>query len=99
MRKSNVFSRENAEALAIQALAFIADDPERLDRFLVLSGIGPEQIRTAAAEPGFLAGVLDHLSSDETLIIEFSKQAGIEPEAVEGARRAIVGRDWEREVP
>ena len=35
-------SRETAEALAIAALTFIAEEPERLGRFLALSGIGPE---------------------------------------------------------
>src|SRR5262245_58106192 len=52
--------RAAAERLAIAALAFIAEEPERLGRFLALTGIGPESIRTAAHEPQFLLGVLDH---------------------------------------
>ena len=47
--------RETAEALAIAALTFIAEEPERLGRFLALSGIGPESLRAAASEPGFPA--------------------------------------------
>ena len=46
---------EAAEALAIAALTFIAEEPERLGRFLALTGIGPESLRAAAREPGFLA--------------------------------------------
>ena len=40
-----------AEGLAVAALGFIAAEPERLGRFLALSGIGPDSIRTAAREP------------------------------------------------
>ena len=47
-------------------LAFIAADPERLGRFLAATGIGPADIRAAAREPLFLAGVLDHLANNET---------------------------------
>ena len=51
--------REVAEIVAVQALSFIASDPERLGLFLAESGIGPETLRTAAADPQFLASVLD----------------------------------------
>ena len=61
-RRANL-TREEAEGLAIQALAFIAGDGERLGRFLAVTGIGPAEIRAAAREPGFLIGVLDYMSS------------------------------------
>ncbi len=99
MRKRNSISRETAESLAVQALGFLAEDPERLGRFLALSGIGPERIRVAAAEPGFLAGVLDHVAADESLLLAFAAHAGIDPADMEGARGALAGRPWEREVP
>jgi hypothetical protein len=40
------------------ALAFIADGPERLDRFLGLAGLRPDAIRSSVQQPGFLLGVL-----------------------------------------
>ena len=36
-------------------------EPEQLGRFLAATGIGPDQIRNAARDRSFLAGVLDHL--------------------------------------
>ena len=60
-------TREAAEMLAIQALAFIAEEPERLNRFLAMTGIAADEIRAAAREPGFLAGVLEHMLADESL--------------------------------
>ena len=89
---------EAAESLAIQALSFIAGEPERLGRFLAISGIGPEQIRVAAKEPLFLAGVLDHIVGDEGLLVAFATQIGIDPAAIAKARMAL-GGDWEREAP
>ena len=43
--------REEAETIAVSALAFIAADGELLPRFLSLTGIEAHQIRAAAAEP------------------------------------------------
>ena len=87
---------EAAESLAIQALSFIAGEPERLGRFLAISGIGPEQIRAAAQEPLFLAGVLDHIASDERLLVSFATEIGIDPAAIAKARKAL-GGGWEHE--
>ena len=91
--------RAAAEALAVAALAFIAGEPERLGRFLAMSGIGPESIRTAAREPQFLLGVLGYLAADEQLLIAFAAENAIPPGAVMEARVTIAGRRWERETP
>ena len=99
MNKASGRDRAAAESLAIQALNFMAREPERLGRFLALSGIGPESIRAAAAESGFLAGVLAHLGEDEALLVAFAAEAGVKPAEVDRARRLLAGGDWEREVP
>jgi hypothetical protein len=91
--------QDAAAAVAIAALGFIAAEPERLGRFLALSGIGPESIREAAQDPQFLAGVLDHLCSDETLLVGFAEQQGVDPEQVMRARQALAGPGWERDTP
>ena len=91
-------SQEAAETLAIQALGFLAEEPERLGAFLSITGIAQEDIRQAAREPGFLAGVLDHMLSDESLLIAFADSAGINPASVAQARRAL-GGNWERDLP
>jgi hypothetical protein len=99
MAKGGRITIENAEKLAISALSFLAGDPERLGRFLAISGIGPEAIRQAAADPGFLAGVLDHVVSDEPLLLAVAEHAGVTPQSIEGAQAALSGHAWEREVP
>jgi hypothetical protein len=84
-------TRELAETVAIQALSFIAEEPERLGRFLALTGIGPESLRDAAREPNFLLGVLDHLAGDDLLLREFATQTEIVPEVVTRARDLLAG--------
>jgi Protein of unknown function (DUF3572) len=88
-----------AEELAITALSFIAAEPERLGRFLAVTGIGPDSIRTAAREPRFLAGVLDHITSDEPMLLAFAAEHDIDPDAVMRARDVLAGGRWERDTP
>jgi len=90
--------RESAEALAIAALSYLAAEPERLDRFMSLTGIGVDELRAAAQEPHFLAGVLEHIASDEELLLEFAKHAEVKPTEIERARAAL-GDLWERDIP
>jgi len=90
-------AQEAAEGLAIQALTFIAQDGERLGRFLAVTGIGPAEIRTAAHEPGFLAGVLDYVAADQRLMESFAAEAGLDPAEIDKAHHALGGGAWERD--
>src|SRR5256885_17053807 len=80
MAKGARITRKIAESLAIQALGFMAGDPERLGAFLAATGIGPEMIRKAAADPAFLAGVLDHVAAGEALLLAGAEHAGVTPQ-------------------
>lgn len=99
MKSHPSMPREVAEGLAIQALTYIAGDPERLGRFLAVTGIGPGEIRAASAEPGFLAGVLAYLASDEQLAAGFAAEAACSPADIAKAHIALGGEPWEREIP
>jgi hypothetical protein len=89
MKRPSGGTRQAAEMLAIQALAFIAEQPEQLARFVDMTGIAPEQMRAAAGEPGFLAGVLEHMLGDESLLVAFADSAGIDPADIGHARSAL----------
>jgi hypothetical protein len=45
--------REAAEMVAVQALSFIAGDPERLGQFLAETGIGPDTPEVPYQRPRF----------------------------------------------
>ena len=94
MRKGPSDPREVAEIVAIQALSFLASDPERLGLFLSESGIGPQTLRTSAADPKFLAGVLDFILRDDATVKAFADLSKLTPETVANARETLDPR-WE----
>jgi len=99
LRKSKRNPREVAEIVAIQALSFVAGDPERLGRFLAESGIGPETLRGAAADPRFLASVLDFVMRDDATVKAFAEASQLHPTNVAAAHQVLNDPEWERDVP
>jgi Protein of unknown function (DUF3572) len=91
--------REVAEIVAVQALSFIAGDPERLGLFLAESGIGPETLRTAAADPRFLSSVLDFVMRDDATVKAFASVSQLHPTNIAAAHQALNDPEWERDVP
>jgi hypothetical protein len=89
--RKSLLNKEAAESIAVGALGFLASDPERLDRFLALTGLGPENLRAAAGEPGFFGQVLDHVMSDESLLMAFAANQGEAPETVAAAHGLLSG--------
>ena len=98
MKRPSSAAREAAEILAIQALSFIAAEPERLNGFLNATGLTLDRLRELANEPDFLAGVLEHMLADESLLLAFAESAAIDPAGVTRARAAL-GGNWERDIP
>ena len=90
---------DDAKAIAVDALTFLAAYAARLGRFFDLSGLSPVSIRAAAREAGFLIGVLDYVDADEGLLKLFADTTGIHPSVVAKARAALGGRTWEADVP
>ncbi|MFH1340844.1 MAG: DUF3572 domain-containing protein [Pseudomonadota bacterium] len=99
MKKPVHNPREVAEIVAVQALSFIAGEPERLGQFLAESGIGPETLRTAAAAPRFLASVLDFIMRDDATVKAFASVSQLHPTNIAAAHQALNDPQWERDVP
>src|SRR5579872_1780226 len=98
MKSASRPARETAEMLAIQALGFIGEEPERLTAFLHSTGLEVDQIRSAAREPRFLVGMLEHMLADESLLLAFAASVGVDPAAIGQARDALAS-DGKRRVP
>jgi hypothetical protein len=99
LKKPAQNTQEVAEIVAIQALSFIAGDPQRLGSFLAESGIGPETLRTAAADPHFLGSVLDFVLRDDATVKAFAEVSQLHPTNIAAARQVLGDPDWERDVP
>ena len=84
-------SHDFSRSLAASALTFLAVDPERLQRFLDLTGLGPHNLREAAGIPGFHGSVLEYVLADEELLLRFAADAELEPETIVRAHEALCG--------
>lgn len=80
---------EDAQAVALQAVAFIAGDEELLPRFVALTGCGADDIRSRIADDAFLGGVLDFILSDEPTLLAFAEATGLSPETPMAARARL----------
>ena len=99
MKKPVQNPREVAEIVAVQALSFIAGDPERLGKFLAETGLGPQTLRTAASDPHFLASVLDFVMRDDATVKALATATQLHPTNIAAARQVLGDPDWERDVP
>jgi hypothetical protein len=86
---------EEAENVALAAFSFITSDEERLGRFMAVSGLQPDTIRSAAVSPGFFGAILDYVASDEPLLIALAKELNTKPEHIMGARWTLSPSEFE----
>jgi hypothetical protein len=98
MKKPRHNPKEVAEIVAIQALSFVAGEPERLGLFLSETGIGPETLRSAATDPQFLVSVLDFVLRDDETVKAFAAASDLHPTTIAAARQAL-GESGARDAP
>ncbi|EJN04805.1 Protein of unknown function (DUF3572) [Phyllobacterium sp. YR531] len=82
---------DGAHDLAISSLVFLSQDGELLSRFLALTGITSDQIRIAAQEPGFLAGVLQFYLAHEPTLLRYCTETGTDPALFQQALNLLPG--------
>lgn len=90
-------NRDLIDQMAVQALGFLADDPDRLGRFFDITGLTVQTLRQVAGTPSFDSSLLDYLGSDETLLRAFAEQNDYDPADVDATRMALSGpaEEWE----
>ncbi|MCB5409860.1 DUF3572 domain-containing protein [Pseudogemmobacter faecipullorum] len=79
--------------LALQGLAWLAADEDRILPFLAQSGLLASELRSRAGEPEVLAAVLDFLLSDEAMLLSFCGDLGLNPAEIAPARAQLPGGD------
>ena len=82
-------STNDAETLALSALAATLTDERRARRFLDLSGIDTEELRIRAAEPALLAALLRFLEAHEPDLIDVADAMGVKPAKLVAAREEL----------
>ena len=79
----------DAEALALAALAATLTDERRARRFLDLTGLDVDELRARAGELSLLAATLAFLEAHEPDLIEVAKSLNIKPESLTAARAEL----------
>lgn len=91
--KPKALDRAGAEALAAEAMAFLTADGERLARFLGDSGLDPSALTAAlsAGGGGVIEAALEHVVSDESLMLVFASEIRRKPEDLMLAQALLAG--------
>jgi len=89
MRKT--MTRERAETIGLDGLAFLAAMPEGFERFLRFSGLEIPVLRERASDPDYLRAVLDFLLTEDALVTDFCKGHGLDPRDLHIAQRILDG--------
>ena len=82
-------STNDAETLALSALAATLTDERRAQRFLALSGIDTDDLRRRASEPSLLAALLRFLEAHEPDLIDVAEAIGVKPQDLVAAREEL----------
>jgi hypothetical protein len=83
--------QESAEVVALQALAWVAGDPDRLAAFLNMTGATADDLAQHATEPAFLGSILDFLLGEDALVIGFCDHQNLPYDTPLRARAELPG--------
>ncbi|WP_374598736.1 DUF3572 family protein [Sphingosinicella sp.] len=82
-------TREEAEVMALHALAWVASDERLGGRLLALTGLDAETLRAHAGSREVLGATLDFLAAHEADFIACAEAIGAEPARLAAARGAL----------
>ncbi len=89
--KRGPMTAEAALETGAKALLFLAQDQLRLGRFLNESGLDPATLRKEANTPHMMSAVLAHMLGDESLLLVFAAETGLDPVEVTRAQMLLDG--------
>ena len=80
---------EKAATAALSALGWALADGPRAERFLALTGLSPEDLRSRLDDPALLAAVLRFLEAYEPDLIACASDLKLDPAELIEARRVL----------
>lgn len=80
---------EDAERIAVSAITFLTEDQNRIGQFLELTGLTLSTMTSGTGQRDFFRAVLEHLLGDESLLLTFAANTGLDPAVVQSAHRAL----------
>lgn len=89
LRDRNDSSASDAATIALRALTFQLADENYRSRFLAQCGVAPQDLARMIENREFLAGILDALLRDESMLLAFCTEAGMKPRQVADASNSL----------
>lgn len=80
---------DDAQTVALSALAATLSDERRAQRFLDLSGVETDELRRRAGDPALLAALIRFLEAHEPDLIAVAQALEVTPERLVAARQAL----------
>lgn len=82
-------NKDKASALALGAIGWILSDDERASRFLALTGLVPDDLRTRISSTGVLDAALGFLESHQPDFLACAEALGVPPIQLVQARALL----------
>jgi hypothetical protein len=82
-------TNEQAEALALSALGWIVSESDRAARFLALTGLSPDDLRSRVGELSLQAAVLGFLEAHEPDLMACADALDVGPGELVAARERL----------
>ncbi|MEM1194785.1 MAG: DUF3572 family protein [Pseudomonadota bacterium] len=82
-------SASRSATLALSALAWILEDADRAHRYLDLTGLHPDALRSGLGDKAVLASCLEFLASYEPDLIRAAEALAVTPEELISARQDL----------
>jgi tricorn protease-like protein len=82
---------EEAEAIALNYVAFLVEDENRFQQLLVQTGLTYDNLKIQLKDQAFLGFLLDFVLHDESQLLAFAATYGIAPQDIKSARRSLPG--------
>jgi Protein of unknown function (DUF3572) len=81
--------RNAADTLALNALVWVLQEPDRADRFLALTGLNGDDIRGRITDPALLDAVLAFLEAHEPDLVACARALEVQPSILVSARSGL----------
>ena len=86
-----VNGRKMAETLGAQAFSWVADEADRLNAFMAMTGAAPADMVRNITSAAFLGTVLDYILTEDALVMAFCDSRNLPYAAVMQARALLPG--------
>lgn len=86
---AETLTKNMAETIALQAVAYLLQDDRLLERFVANCGFEPVDFRNRLNEPAFLAAICAYLLEDDASTMDFCRSIDTRPDDLHRAQHML----------